>query len=105
MQRSSRALQSGSRCTRIRRRVARTKAPAAWQHLVDGWEARLAGNSDDAEERFAAARSLAAAKGFRYMTADQAARLPKEERLARIEAIPSMATSRIVLRRQQCSAV
>jgi len=68
--------------------VARTKAPIAWQHLVDGWEARLAGNSDDAEERFAAARSLAAARGFRYMTADQVAKLPKEERLARIEAIP-----------------
>ena len=68
--------------------VARTKAPIAWQHLVDGWEARLAGNSDDDEERFPAARSLAAARGFRYMTADQVAKLPKEERLARIEAIP-----------------
>ncbi|PPE81504.1 integrase [Kaistia algarum] len=68
--------------------VARSKAPIAWQHLVDGWEARLAGDSADAEERFAAARDLASARGFRYLRASEVARLPLEERLARIEAIP-----------------
>lgn len=68
--------------------VARSKVPIAWQHLVDGWEARLAGDSEDAEERFAAAGDLASARGFRYPRASEVARLPPEERLARIEAIP-----------------
>lgn len=36
--------------------VAQQKAPIAWQHIVEGWEARLAGDTSDAEKRFEAAR-------------------------------------------------
>ena len=68
--------------------VAHSKAQVAWQHLVDGWEARLKGDSTDAEERFAAARELAAARGFRFLPVHEVAKLPLEERLARMAAIP-----------------
>ena len=68
--------------------VAKSKAPVAWQHLVEGWEARLAGDTGDAERRFEAARELAAARGFRYLPAAQVASLPREELLDRIEAVP-----------------
>lgn len=67
--------------------VADQKAGAAWGQLVDAWEAKLAGDTSDAEERVAAARDLAAARGFRYMRADQVAKLPTEELLKRIDAV------------------
>jgi integrase len=67
--------------------VADQKAGAAWAQMVDAWEAKLAGDTSDAEERFAAARDLAAARGFRYMRADQVARLPTEELLKRVNAV------------------
>jgi integrase len=54
--------------------------------MLDAWEARLAGNNDDAEERFEAARKLAQARGFRYLTAEKVAKLPAEELLQRVEA-------------------
>ncbi|SIS57272.1 tyrosine-type recombinase/integrase [Phaeovulum vinaykumarii] len=59
--------------------VARSKEAATWDQLVAAWEAKLAGDTTDAEQRFAAARELAEARGFRYMRADQVARLPLEE--------------------------
>lgn len=68
--------------------VAKSKAPVAWGHLIEGWEARLAGDTGDAEKRFAAARDLAAARGFRYLPAPQVASLPREDLLERIEAVP-----------------
>ena len=68
--------------------VAKSKAPIAWQHLIEAWEAKLAGDTGDAERRFEAARELAAARGYRYMPAPQVAALPREELLARIEAVP-----------------
>jgi integrase len=68
--------------------VAKSKAPVAWEHLVEGWEARLAGDTSDAERRFEAARELAAARGFRYLPAAQVASLPREDLLERIEAVP-----------------
>lgn len=68
--------------------VARQKAPLAWQHLIEAWEAKMAGDTGDAERRFEAARELAAVRGYRYMTAGQVATLPREELLARVEAIP-----------------
>lgn len=66
---------------------AERKAGPAWDQLIAGWEAKLAGDTSDAEQRFAAARDLAAARGFRYLRADQVAQLPKEELLKRIAAI------------------
>lgn len=67
--------------------VARTKEAAAWQQMIEAWEAKLAGDTSDAEQRFAAARDLAAARGFRYMRADQVAKLPIEELRDRFEAV------------------
>jgi len=66
--------------------VARQKAPTAWQNMVEAWEARLAGDSDDAERRFEAARELAQVRGFRYLTSDRVAKLPREEFLERVRA-------------------
>jgi len=60
----------------------------AWQHMIEAWEAKLAGDTGDAEKRFEAARELAAARGYRYLPAPQVASLPREELLARIEAVP-----------------
>jgi integrase len=68
--------------------VATAKAPLAWQHHIEAWEARLAGDTGDAERRFEAARELAAVRGYRYLPAAQVATLPREDLLARIEAVP-----------------
>ncbi|NYS26921.1 tyrosine-type recombinase/integrase, partial [Rhodobacteraceae bacterium 2376] len=67
--------------------VAKTKEGATWAQLVAGWEAKLAGDSADAEARFQAARELAAARGFRYMRAEEVARLPLEELRDRFKAV------------------
>lgn len=68
--------------------IAKAKAPLAWQTMVEGWEARLAGDTSDAEKRFEAARELAATRGYRYLPAAKVAALPLEDLLARIEALP-----------------
>lgn len=67
--------------------VAKIKAPMAWAAMIEAWEARLAGDTTDAEARFEAAKELAAVRGFRYMPAARVAKLPREELLQRIEAI------------------
>ncbi|KFE34892.1 DUF6538 domain-containing protein [Thioclava atlantica] len=67
--------------------IAKQKAPIAWQHLVEAWEARLAGDTADAERRFDAAKELAAVRGFRYLPAVRVADLPREDLLARVEAV------------------
>lgn len=36
--------------------IADQKASAAWGQMIDAWEAKLAGDTSDAEQRFAAAR-------------------------------------------------
>ncbi|WP_170343073.1 tyrosine-type recombinase/integrase [Ruegeria arenilitoris] len=66
---------------------AEAKAGPAWEQLIAGWEAKLAGDTSDAEQRFEAARQLAEARGFRYMRVDRVAKLPTEELLDRIGAI------------------
>jgi integrase len=68
--------------------VAKQKAPLAWQHHVEAWEARMAGDTGNAERRFETARELAAVRGYRYLPAGQVAALPRDELLARVEAIP-----------------
>jgi hypothetical protein len=68
--------------------VARQKAPLAWQHHIEAWEARMAGDAGDAERRFEAARELAAVRGYRDLSAGQVATLPRKELVARVEAIP-----------------
>ena len=46
--------------------VATGKACLAWENMIAGSEAKLAGDTSDAEARFEAARELAAVRGFRY---------------------------------------
>ena len=55
--------------------------------MIEAWEALLAGNSDDAEERFEAARELAQARGFRYFPAKKVATLSTSVILDRVEAV------------------
>lgn len=69
------------------RAAATAKEPATWEQMIAAWEAKLAGDSTDAEERFAAARELADARGFRYMRADQVAKLPLTELRDRFAAV------------------
>lgn len=69
------------------RSFAATKEAATWDQMIAAWEAKLAGDSDDAEERFAAARNLAESRGLRYMRSDQAAKLPLEELRDRFAAV------------------
>ena len=71
--------------------LAETKAPAAWAEMIEAWEARLAGHSEDAEHRFEAARQLAQARGFRYLPAKKVASLPTDLVLDRIEAVRTIA--------------
>ena len=67
--------------------VAAQKAEAVWNELIEGWEARLAGRSAEAEERFAGTRDLAAARGVRFLSARAVAELPIGQVLERVEAV------------------
>lgn len=67
---------------------AHRKGTLVWNELLLSWEARLAGDTDDAEARYAAARNLAQMRGVRYLAAPQVAKLPLEDLLTRVEAIP-----------------
>lgn len=71
--------------------VARSKADRAWREMVEAWECRLAGDTEDAEARFAAAHELARVRGHRYLAIDQVAALPASDLVARVEAISSAA--------------
>nr|WP_299369708.1 hypothetical protein [uncultured Tateyamaria sp.] len=59
--------------------------------MIEAWEARLAGNSEDPEARYEAARDLARERGFRYLDAGVVAKLPIEDVIERVEAIPAPA--------------
>ena len=65
---------------------AKQKAVGAWSQLLASWDALLLGKSDDAAERYQAARDLAQARGFRYLPADRVAALPFDKLMERIEA-------------------
>lgn len=54
--------------------------------MIEAWEARLVGNSADAEPRYEAARDLARARGFRYLDAGAVAKLPVQDVIERVEA-------------------
>lgn len=64
--------------------VAKAKAERVWSDLIESWEARLAGDTADAEARLAAAKNLAAARGYRFMMANEVARLPTDDFLSRV---------------------
>jgi len=57
--------------------------------MLEAWEARLAGADEEGEGRMRAARDLAAQRGFRFMTAHEAARLPLTDLIERVEAVPA----------------
>lgn len=67
--------------------VAARKAGQLWDWMIDAWEARLAGDTADAEAKYAAAVDLAGARGFRFMKADAVAKLPVEAIVERVEAV------------------
>ncbi|SFN53782.1 Site-specific recombinase XerD [Thioclava dalianensis] len=71
--------------------IARQKAATVWQSKIEAWEAKLAGDSADAEKRFEAAKRLASARGFRFLEAPQVADLPLAEIVDRVEAAPETA--------------
>jgi len=64
---------------------AQQKASTTWQQLLAGWEARLAGDTSDAEKRFVAAKQLAQARNFRFLPSDQIASLPSSDLTERID--------------------
>ncbi|HMO06905.1 MAG TPA: integrase [Paracoccaceae bacterium] len=71
--------------------LARAKAERAWGQMVEAWEARLAGDTGDAEARHAAALELARVRGFRYLDVGVVAKLPVADVLERVEAVPAPA--------------
>lgn len=65
--------------------IANQKAPKIWADLIEAWEAKLAGDTKDAEERFAAARELAAKRGYRWLAAKEVAKLPTDDLMNRVQ--------------------
>ena len=62
------------------------KAPQVWAAILDSWEAKLGGMSVDAEQRYSAARTLAQARGYRFLPMASVAKLPLDQLVERIEA-------------------
>lgn len=69
------------------RQQATRKAPAVWDSLVSGWEAQLAGRSEDGAARLETARAIAASHGLIYKPARDLEDLPLEDLLARVEVL------------------
>ncbi|MBB1493023.1 tyrosine-type recombinase/integrase [Paracoccus sp. MC1854] len=67
---------------------ATRKADAVWSEMIEAWEAKLAGDTADAEQRFKAARDLAAARGFRFLPVNKVAQVPLDELRDRMAAVP-----------------
>lgn len=67
--------------------IAARKASEVWASLIEAWEAKLAGDTDDAEVRFNAARELAKKRGYRYLDAPAVAKLSLDDLLKRVEAV------------------
>ena len=67
--------------------LALQKAPVVWQEMIEAWEAKLAGATDDAAIRLAMAKELAAKRGMRFLHAPEVAKLPIGELLDRIESV------------------
>lgn len=72
---------------------AAAKVSAAWSAMLQSWEAALRGNTGEAEALYQSAMDVAKRYGFRYLTADVVAKLPIEDLLARVEAVPGRAAA------------
>lgn len=68
------------------RELALGKWKPVWDNLIEAWEAKLAGDTADAEKRHAAAVELAAVRGFRYLPVREVTDLPAAQLLNRVEA-------------------
>lgn len=68
-------------------KTAEKKAQGAWEQMLRGWEAKLAGDTKEAEARYDAAREIAKAHGFGYLPIDRVAQLPLEQIMDRVEAV------------------
>jgi integrase len=75
--------------------VARSKADRAWGQMVEAWEARLAGDTEDAETRFAAAQELARIRGHRYLDVGRVAKLPLPDLVERVKLVGSAPSDRV----------
>lgn len=69
--------------------IAKVKAPKVWANMIEAWEARLAGDTSDAEAQYDAARQLAAARGYRFLTGKAVAKLPTADFEARVDEVMS----------------
>ena len=65
---------------------ARNRAGRAWQEMLNGWEAKLAGDFKLADHLFAEAKKEAQRLGFAYKPAADVAQLPMPELARRIRA-------------------
>jgi len=70
--------------------TAKDKAAGVWAQMIEAWEARLAGDTADSDKRLAAAKELAAVRGFRYLDAAKVAALPVADLIERIKAVPTV---------------
>lgn len=66
---------------------ATRKGDAVWSEMVEAWESKLAGDSQDAEARFESARNLAAMRGFRFLPVERVAQMPLHELRDRMAAV------------------
>ena len=67
--------------------VARRKAGAVWEEMLEAWEAKLHGDTEDYDERLAAAKYLAGIRGFRYLPSRQVAKLPADQFYDRVRKV------------------
>lgn len=65
--------------------IAQNKASQVWGEMIEAWEAKLIGRDREAAHRMAAARDLAARRGYRYLAAADVAELPINNLLTRVE--------------------
>ena len=72
--------------------VARQKADQIWNHLIEGWEAALRGDSVNGTARWEAAKAIADRRGFSFLPVDQVAALPLVDLLQRVQSVPAAAT-------------
>lgn len=66
---------------------AQKKALSVWEEMIQAWEAKLSGSDADGDDRLAAAKELAARRGYQYLPASDVARLPIHQILERIEKV------------------
>jgi len=64
--------------------VARDKLDGVWGEMLEAWEAKLHGDTEDYDQRMAGAKELADVRGFRYLPSGQVARLPGKDFYARV---------------------